>query len=1052
MKMVMAMLLAFISMPLFADDYDVIKGKVWDAAYDIPMVGVNISEKGTTNGVISDINGNFEIKVHKKAILLFQFLGYQDISIEVNSDTDFSKIMMSPDTEQLDEIVVVGYGQQKKVSSVGAIGTAKGTDLLSAGNVTSISEALQGQIAGVLAVNTTSKPGADAAELFIRGKATWQSAQPLILVDGIERDFNDVDVNEIESISVLKDASATAVYGVKGGNGVILLTTKRGKEGKIKLNFSANFGFKQPTTKYEWADYVTSMKMYNEAVANDMLWEKIIPESTIKAWENAYATGNYGPYNDYFPQIDWWDELVKDCGYQQNYNLNVSGGSKRISYFASFGFLNDGDIYAIEKQKDFDPRFFYKRYNWRANFDFNITKTTKLSINISGKVGYRNQPGYRNASEGDRWIFKPFFEVSANAFPIKYSDGNWGCDSLGEGHVLAQMNLQGQRSYKTFEGFYDFVLTQKLDMITKGLSFKAAASYSSKIAEQNNIIKAEVLGANGPESEKNSIIRYYREYDYTSPIFSDTGEIIGYNLKFEQRFPDWQAEDNYPVGVSYENFNSYSRDLYYEFSLNYNRSFKSHIVSVLALFNRRILDSTSGSTLQFSCYEEDWVGRLTYNWKERYLLEINASYTGSEKFAPGKRFGFFPSFSVGWRLSEEPFMEKIRNSWLSNLKIRYSYGKVGSDSGAPRFNYIQIFNSGGNVTFGMDQNISYGPLYTEGRLAYENATWETAVKQNLGVDITLFKKLSLAVDLFDEHRSGILMPRNTIAPWMGQGLPSMNLGKTKNHGLEIDMQWNDIIGKDFQYYLKFNYSTSENRMVFRDDPKNLEEYMKKAGKPIGYQSKYLVAGNLTSIDDIFNYTTTNLENGQKSSLVPGDFMYIDYNSDGVIDDKDKAPVSELNYPLTTYGFTLGFSWKGIGFNAMFYAATNYSREQIPQLLWDFPVGNIKAQPNAQERWTVTSAKNEIVRPSLHLINDYNSVSSTFSFVDYSYVRLKNLEINYSLPQKWIKNAKLSNCQFYINGNNLFTWTKVDKRVDPETQSNSVYPIVKRYNLGVRLSF
>ena len=418
------------------------------------------------------------------------------------------------------------------------------------GSVTSVSEALQGQMPGVTAINTSSKPGADAADLFIRGKATWGNASPLVLVDGMERDFNDVDVNEIQSISVLKDASATAVYGVKGANGVILLTTKRGSNKKPVVNFSANFGFKQPTTKLEWADYPTAMKMYNEAAANDGMWDKVIPESTIAAWQHAYATGNYGPYNDYFPQVDWWSEMVGNFGFQQNYNLNITGGTERMSYFASIGMLNDGDIYNTKKQDEFDPRFYYKRYNWRTNFDFRLTKSTLLSVNIAGKMGYRNQPGYRDAGNGDSYIFNPFIQTPTNLFPIKYSDGEWGADLQGDGNIVAQMNNQGQRSYKSFQGFYDFFLKQDLDMITKGLSVKATVSYNTYSERQSSIFRARMYGIDDSAASKNGIIRYYREYDYSSPIVNADGT-IDYPMVREERFPDWQVEEERPVYAAF---------------------------------------------------------------------------------------------------------------------------------------------------------------------------------------------------------------------------------------------------------------------------------------------------------------------------------------------------------------------------------------------------------------------------------------------------------------------------------------------------------------------
>ncbi|RGD82535.1 MULTISPECIES: SusC/RagA family TonB-linked outer membrane protein [Bacteroides] len=1056
-KSILALLLVVCSIGIGYAQQMTVKGQVWDEVLNEPLIGVNVTVKGTTNGVITDMDGNFSINVQKNQVLIFSFIGYKDVEIVVKPNLNLSKVVMSESMQQIDEVVVVGYGQQKKASSVGSIATAKGDDLLKVGSVTTVSEALQGQMPGVVAINTSSKPGADAADIFIRGKATWGNASPLVLVDGMERNFNDVDVNEIESISVLKDASATAVYGVKGANGVILVTTKRGKNKKTVVNFSANFGFKQPTTELKWADYPTSMRMYNEAAANDGMWDKIIPESTISAWDHAYATGNYGPYNDYFPQVDWWNEMVGNFGFQQNYNLNISGGTERMAYFASIGMLNDGDIYNTKKQQDFDPRFYYKRYNWRSNFDFKITKSTTLSVNIAGKMGYRNQPGYRDADKGDGYIFDPFIQTPTNLFPIKYSDGEWGADGQGNGNIVAQMNNQGQRHYKSFQGFYDVILKQNLDMITKGLSVKATVSYNTYSDRQSSIFKARIYGANDAQASGDAIIRYHRVYDYANPIVNADGS-IDYPLIREERFPTSQMEEDRPIGASHDNFKDYGRKLYYEVALNYQRSFNDHNVTALAVFNRKITEDidtsdTNRQKMKFASYEEDWVGRVTYNWKERYLAEVNAAYTGSEKFAPGKRFGFFPSFSVGWRVTEEPFMKKIQEKWLTNLKLRYSYGEVGSDKGAPRFNYIQLFESGGNVTFGKNQNVTYGPLYTEGKLAYQNATWETAIKQNLGIEMTILRKLKLNLDLFDERRTGILMERNTVAPWMGTGLPSVNIGETKNHGLELELGWNDKIGKDFSYFAKFNFATSENRIVYKDDPNRLDDYLKAAGKPIGYVRKYLVSGNLSSIDDIFNYTQSGIVNGSQDKLIPGDLAYMDYNGDGVIDAKDTAPVEHLNYPLTTYGLTLGFTYKGFGVNALFYAATGVYKEQIGAFLWDFPQGNIKAQPNTLDRWTPEDAlSGDILRPSVHLVNDYNSKENTYSYTNHSYLRLKNLEVNYAFPKEWIKKMNISSCQLYVNGNNLFTISGVDDRRDPETGGGSVYPIVRRYNVGVRLSF
>ncbi len=1016
----------------------------------MPIIGATVMEKGTNNGTITDFNGNFSFNASPNSTLDISYIGYKTQSIKAIAGKLLA-ITLKEDTEVLEEVVVVGYGQQKKESLVGSIVATKGEDLLKTGSVNSVSEALQGQLPGVIAENSSSKPGADAASIFIRGKATWGDATPLVLVDGVERNFNDVDINEIESISVLKDASATAVYGVKGANGVILLTTKRGDNKAPVVNFSANFGFKQPTVNMQFADYPVAQELFNEAAINDGQWNKLIPETTISAWKNAFATGNYGPYNDYFPQVNWWDEVMSNFGFQQNYNVNVRGGTERMGYFVSLGMLNDGDIYKTEKQSEYDPRFYYKRYNWRTNFDFKITRTTSLAVNIAGKVGFQNQPGYRT---GDAYFFDEIIKTPQNLFPIKYSDGVWGADQTGQSNVVARLNNLGQRQAKSFQGIYDVVFKQNLDFITKGLNFKASISYNTASQRNTAILKAGYYGVGEDVANQNAFKRYHREYDYTKPILDESGNIIGYDLILEDIWPDdGQLEEDLPIVASHDNFKSYSRQLYYELSLNYNRKFKEHNVSALLLFNRRINDYCGGGAIDFPSYSEDWVGRVTYNWKQRYLTEINAAYTGSEKFAPGKRFGFFPSFSFGWRITEEAFMKDIREKWLTNLKIRYSYGKVGSDKGAPRFNYIQKYNSGGNVSFGKDQNYTYGPIYTEGTLAYYNATWETATKQNLGIDMTIIDKLKMTLDLFNEKRTGILMPRQTAGPWMGVSLPSMNMGETKNHGMEVELSWFDKIGKDFSYSLKFNFSTSENRVVFKDDPADMAEHLKSEGNPIQVPRKYIVSGNLNSIDDIFNYTTSNLGSGTQNTLVPGDLAYIDYDANGVIDVNDIVPMKYLNYPLTSYGFNLGVNYKGLSLNALFYAATDIYKEQIGTLLWDFDGGKVIAQPDALERWTESTQSNtKIIRPSVHLSNSYNSQQSTYTYVNHSYLRLKNLEISYSIPKKYIKKVGLSNCQVYVNGNNLFTISNIDKRRDPETGSASVYPIVRRYNVGTRITF
>lgn len=1028
---------------------NIVKGVVSDMEQNEGLIGVTVLIKGTETGTITDFEGKFSIQVKSGQTLRFTYIGYEAVEVKIDNQKNI-EVRMSQSQLVIDEVVVVGYGVQKKASSVGSITSSKGDDLLKTGGVTSVSEALQGQMAGVVAVNKSAKPGVSATDLYIRGVGTWGNSSPLILVDGVERDINDLDMNEIETISVLKDASATAVFGVKGGNGVILVTTKRGVGigKKPEVSFTANFGLKQPSSKLEWADYPTSMNMYNEAQTNDKQWDKLIPGSTISAWENAIATGNYGPYNEYFPQIDWWDETVRDFGTQQNYNVNMRGETARTNYFVSLGYLYDGDIYKTEKQANYDPSFNYKRYNWRSNFDFKLSESTTLSMNIAGNSGNRNQPLYRGIEWGDVYFFKPFLRTPTNEYPIKYADGEWGDNAMGDTNLLANMTTGGQRVYKSMQSFYDVFLTQKLDFLIKGLSAKLSVSYTSYSETQSQILNGGIYGA-GDDNAVKTEIRYFRKYDYSKPITNEDGS-ISYPLITNTRFPNETATEDLPVGVVYDSFESYNQRIDYGFSLDYNRSFGNHNVSALALAKRRMTQSTSTTSVQFPAYEEDWVGRLTYNWKEIYLAEVNAAYNGSEKFAPGKRFGFFPSFSLGWRVSEEPW---IKWEDLSNLKLRYSYGQVGNDRGATRFSYIQLFDTEGNTQFGQNQSINYGPVYLEGTPANPDATWEVSTKQNLGLEFGVFGKLNVTLDLFNEHRTNILMQRQTMAAWFGADLPSVNYGETKNHGFEFEIGWNDKIGKDFRYWTKFNIAGSENRVIFKDDPMAFDEYLKAAGKPIGVQSKYLATGNYTSIDDVFNGPITKVSGVNQSSLIAGDLFYVDYNGDGVINTNDLAPVEQLTYPLTTCSFSFGVNYKNIGFSALLYAAPDVYKESIAYLLWDFPESNIKAQPTTLSRWTLEDINADgPVRPAVHLINSHNAQESTYSYTDHSYIRLKNLEVSYKLPKKILQKINMTKCEIFMNGSNLFTLTNSDPRRDPETQADNVYPIIKRYNFGIRSSF
>lgn len=1035
-----------LSPPLLWGQNHSIKGQIVDAKSNEPLIGVNITVEGTSNGTISDVDGHFTLTATPDAVLKISYIGYREILLKVADLKKDAIISLEEDSKQLEEVVVVGYGVQKKVTSVGSITQTGGNELMKGGSVNSVSEALQGKLNGVVAINSSGMPGDNEVKMYIRGKSTWDNTDPLVLVDGIERNMNDVDMNEIESISVLKDASATAVYGVRGGNGVILITTKRGTDTAPVINFSANYTFKSPTTSMKLADHVTAMQAYNMAMANDASWDKLIPQSTIDAWSRAYAEGNYGAYNDVFPYVNWWDELITG-GFTQNYNINIRGGTDYMKYFASAGYQGDGDIYDLKKNDDFDPRHTYKRYNWRSNFDFNFTKSTKLSINIAGSMGYRNK------SIDNDSPFNRILTESTSDHPIMYSDGNWGDDE--EKNPVANMNLGGAKLRKTFQGWYDASLEQKLDFITKGLKVAAKVSYSSSSTTNTDVYR----GGGSADQALKSIVRYHRVYDYANPVVNTDGTIT-YPMIEDKRLPTSESVPLPPGVTMWDGLDAYTRRFYYEFSVAYNRSFNDHNVSALALVNRKIYDEryTENNTqyMRFPNYNEDWVGRVTYNWKERYLTEMNISYTGSEKFARGERFGLFPSFSLGWRLSEEPFIKKSIGKVLTNAKFRYSWGKVGSDAGAKRWNYIQQFTSDGNITLGTDASGQiWGPLYHEGDVANLNSTWEKSTKQNLGIEIGLWNKLDITLDLFDEKRKDILMEPQTTSFITGAKFNALNIGSTKNHGFELELHYNDKIGSDFRYHVGFTLASSENRVVFRDDPVNGPNHLKEAGKPIGHQNRYLAVGNYETIDDVFNNAQTGSINSvAPGQVVPGDFIYIDFDSNGILNGQDKVAVDELNYPLHTYGLNLGFEWKGLSFSAMFYAPTGVYKLVNSVYSASFKSGKINAQPDVMNAWTPETANTTGVRaPALHLTNDgaFNGTESTYRYQNFSYLRLKTMELGYNLPKKWLKTVGLKSLQVYVTGNNLLTWWGGDDRIDPEGEQVQ-YPILRSFTSGVRVSF
>jgi len=982
------------------------------------LPGVNVVVKGTTIGTVTDFDGKYNLVIRgiDKPTLIFSFIGFETKEVVVGNQASIN-VTLKTDAEVIEDVVVVGFGRQKKETVVGSITQAKGEELLRTGNVTTVSEALTGILPGVSTMQAAGQPGSTQANILIRGKGSWTSSDPLYVVDGVERDFNDLDPNEIESISVLKDASATAVYGVKAANGVILVTTKRGREGKTKVNFTSSWGWKDPTMDTDYfADYATTLEHWNIAAMNDRQYSFLVPQSEIDMWRDPNRN------KDFYTYTTWINELLT-TGKASQYNVNVSGGNKFVSYFTSFGHSYDGDIFDFHKQPDFDPRTYEKKYTWRANLDFNFSKTTKFNVGLSGNFKRWNgnsmtansNAGLATANAGGD-LGRIWQTPMIGPIP-ELPDGRLTTEQGATVHPnFLRVEREGQWIRRSNTLYTDFGLVQN---ITKYLKAKAKFSYNYFQAYESSIRQTELY--------------YYMNGDKTDWIQEG----------------DPNAVKPAPT-VNAESIDGSSNSLYYELALDYAQTFGNHAVSALALLNRRRAQSGA----QFPSFEESWVGRATYAYKSKYLAEVNGAYNGNENWAPGLRFGFFPSMALGWVLSEESLIKAL--GVFDFLKLRYSYGEIGSDKGIQgnRFIYQSTYEekTSQGAYYG-DPLINYGNVLREGIPPVPNNTWETAVKQDVGLEFALLKdKLQGTVELFNEKRSGIIMQRQTVPPWFGNEAPLANMGETKNHGVDIELKWNSKIGKDFSYFLKANLSLSESRIVERDDPPSTAQQERQEGKPIGWSYGLLDDGLYQSWNDVYNSTPSSWS----SKLIPGSLSYVDFNADGVIDQFDKVPIANPSYATKTYAFSLGFDYKGLSIHAMFNGMMGLSKYLDGLYLFEYnSAATTRWQLLNNEQMDFWSPENPGgVHPALHTTtNTHDDQTSTYMIRSSAFLRLKTLEVKYKFGKELNKKIGLfDSFEVYVNGNNLFTWSDLPAEFDPEQTKLRVYPITKRYNLGVRLSF
>jgi TonB-linked SusC/RagA family outer membrane protein len=985
-----------------------VKGVVTDETGE-PLPGVTVIIVDSNKGVITDINGNYSLQVETGATLQFSFIGMVSQQVKVGSNLTID-ISLQTDAIGLEEIQVVGYGVQKKVTVTGAIANIGNEELIKSPSA-SVTNALAGRITGIAAVQNTGQPGADEASLYIRGVATLNDASPLTIVDGVERPFSQIDPEEIESIAVLKDASATAVYGVRGANGVIIVTTKRGQKGKTKISVSTSMGVQQPTMMLDKANSYKYALGHNERNINDGN-----PAST-NVFTDEVLDIFKGGGNILFPDTDWFDYLFKENAIQTKTNFTLSGGTDKIRYFTALGYLSqEGQLEDLDPR--FDGNFKYNRYNYRSNVDIDVTPTTLLKVTIGGRTEIRNQP-----EENQMWKEANWAQPFAGSGIV---DGKWVSTSQDNVNIEMKDPLRGfygkgfNNNTKTFLDF-DLDVVQQLDFVTKGLSARVKGSYNTDYTHT----KTRTSSPDRYES-------IYMPGDSTQVVYRKVGD------EGKMNYSEWTGK---------------ARNWYMEAALNYNRKFGKHEVGALALYNQRVLYYPGGTYNDIPRRTLGLVGRITYNYMTKYLLDLNVGYNGSENFPEAKRYGLFPAVSAGWVVSEESFMEDL--GFIDYMKIRGSYGLVGNDRlGSNRFLYLPDswdYSTGG-YNFGYDNpNDQQGA--TELRIGNPNVTWETATKQNYGVDMKFFDaKLGISFDYFHEYREDILIARNTVPVYVAAELPVVNMGEVENQGYEVEVKWNQNVGRDFTYRISANMSYAHNEIIFKDEIPQPFDYLYETGNAVGQPFGYVTNGFFT--EEINTIDNADYPDHQ-GIRYPGDLMYQDLSGDGKIDDLDRMPVGyservpEYNYGVNTY-----FNWKGLDLSVVFAGVKNTSRT-LPSYFREPYAGQNRGLFSHlyDGRWTPETAETaEFPRFSKNSAGNNYRVSDLY-IRDASYLRLKNIELGYSIKSPGLKRIGLRNVRIFANGYNLVTWSNFTY-FDPESRvgSGGLYPMTKVYNMGLKFNF
>jgi TonB-linked SusC/RagA family outer membrane protein len=1007
-----------------------VTGVITDAKTGEPLIGVNIVVQGTNTGVITDFTGKYSITVpNSNAILIFSYIGYNTETRAVGDATNLT-LGLTAEAESLDEVVVIGYGTQRKISVTGAISTVKSEEILKS-PVSSINNALAGRAAGVITVQSTSEPGKDVAEIFIRGRATTGNSSPLILVDGVERDMTTLDPNEVESINILKDASATAVYGVRGANGVIIVTTKVGRAStKPQVSFNYNYSLQEYTRVPRLLPAAEWMKMYNQKsytdASNKATWIAPFTGEQIEKWRS-------GADPIFNPDVNWWDVMLTQWVPSGRENLNVSGGTKKARYFVSLGhYFADGFYTKANLLPGWNLNSTSNTYNIRANTDFDWTDRFSTSIKFGTQMFYYEGTGQTNlnAHLNNGMISSPIGNtpivdgklIQRTDELLPYASGFSPWVQLYNGGML-----------NTFTSRTNIDLTSRyeLDFITEGLSIRGKFAYDNYYRQRVN------------STQSYDQYRIVRTGPYGTPN--------NYALVQATYWGPWSST---------ENFDQTAR-LYGEGALEYNRTLTGgHTLG--GLFLGTMEREYDGGTPALPFNYMGLVARVTYNYRQKYMTDINMGYNGSENFAPGNQFGFFPSFALGYVVSEESFFPK--NDVFTFLKIRGSYGKVGNDNIGARFAFTpDAFALANNqYWFGRDTYTGYAG-YGESTIGNPLISWEVSTKSNIAAELKFFKnQLSLSAELFKENREGIYGKYNNVSYIFGDvsKLPSFNLGQVENKGYEINFDFRPSNNSPFQYYFEGNYSFSKNKRVYFDEVPPLYPNLAQTGLPIGQRFGLIVEGFYTTWDEINDPARIKSIWEPTYPIQPGDLKYKDVNEDGIIDTNDRAPMGYTNVPEIFFGLSTGFSYNNWDVSVLIQGATHVMDELTGEFVGMKGI-NRSINDQIYDQWTMEkylSGDNiNFPRHTLEAGGSHNHQGNTYFLEDASYLRLKNLEVGYTLPRSFSQKLRMQNFRINLSGQNLLTACRQyawDPEVSRANGSNArgKYPVSRIYNIGVRVNF